>query len=342
MDLIVLNWNGFEDTKVCLMSLRGVDENKFRTVIVDNNSSTPEYDKLVSWCELNYSLVIEYSEETAVLGGHKEKELEMENISNNDYIVIIRNTRNHGFAKGNNIGIRYSLERGNNSVFLLNNDTVARENSINKLVDFFSHQDEYDLVTPQILYQNPKDVIWNCGGNINLFGKTKYLHANKKIIDVKQDDVIDINFITGCALMYRANKVGLLSEKFFFGEEDVELSLRSRKLDFKMGCLLSSIIEHKVGSSIKSGTRKKLGAIYLGYISRLVNVKSYFSGPRLFIIRTYWACHIFLNLCLIRRQSISKSLFFSAKVLKDSMLYEDVGYEVFIANINKDFCHGDD
>jgi len=337
VDLIILNWNGFDDTVACLKSVTENVVPGYRQIVVDNNSTADEYNKLLLWCKEHYDTVVEYSESQALEGGGLVTEGALNLIHVEKYIVLIRNQENYGFAGGNNVGIKYSITRGCGNVFLLNNDTIVQKNSLKTLLDFFRSNIKYDVVTPQIVYHQPNDIIWNCGGKINFFAKTKYINAMLPKIPASKQSVINIEFVTGCALMYRANKVGVLSEKFFFGEEDVELSLRCSKFGFNICCLTTAVIEHKVGGSIKPETRKRLGAVYLGYVSRLVNVKDYYKGFRLAVIRVYWAFHIFLNLLIVKRITLSRSFNFTRLVIKDSLKLEHVSIDIFQKYIGESF-----
>ena len=77
--ILILNWNGLEDTTECLQSLQKVSYSNYEVVVVDNGSE---------------------GDEAAVL---REKF--------GGSIHLLENDKNEGFAEGNNIGMRYALER---------------------------------------------------------------------------------------------------------------------------------------------------------------------------------------------------------------------------------------
>lgn len=91
--VVVLSWNGREDTLACLRSLEGEDS---EVIVVDNASEDGTAD--------------------AVTGAD-----------------LIRNERNLGYAGGMNVGIRHALERGADAVLLLNNDVEVEPGTIAKL-----------------------------------------------------------------------------------------------------------------------------------------------------------------------------------------------------------------
>ena len=90
--IIILNWNGYQDTVECLQSVRRLTYPSCKVIVVDNGSSDGSAAKL------------------------KEEFKE---------VFYIENKENLGFATGNNVGISYALENGADYILLLNNDTVV-------------------------------------------------------------------------------------------------------------------------------------------------------------------------------------------------------------------------
>src|SRR3954453_23907494 len=100
--VVVLSWNGREDTLRCLASLAAVEHAPLEMIVVDNGSSdgSPE----------------------AVEAGFPSA-------------VVIRMGRNAGFSGGVNAGIEAGIERGADAVLLLNNDMVVEPGFLGPLVD---------------------------------------------------------------------------------------------------------------------------------------------------------------------------------------------------------------
>ena len=89
--IVVLSFNGFEDTVDCLRSLSNERSSHFDLLVVDNNSAPP------------------------VAAEIRKAFPEIE---------IIELQENLGWAGGNNVGINLGLDRGYDWICLLNNDTV--------------------------------------------------------------------------------------------------------------------------------------------------------------------------------------------------------------------------
>jgi len=305
VNIIILNWNNSEDTIACLKSIQYLRDVRYRIILVDNGSNKGEYNTVLQWVNHNFEniQVIEKVSDKEQFNNVKGSEEQ-----GRESITIIRNLENYGFAKGNNIGIRYCLKFWKNDyVLLLNNDTEVEPDSIGKLVNFLEEHPNYQAATPQIRYYKPNDVIWNCGGNINWYKRRVYDYAETKISEVPQEGNKEITFITGCALLFKPVGCGLLSEKFFFGEEDFEFSLRMKKQQKKMACLYSSVIYHKVGRSIEKSSGMK-GRVVLFYLNRLINLRNYVNPLFWMVLYTVSLLYAFVLLTVKYRCGIYSSL----------------------------------
>ena len=75
----ILNYNTYEKTKKCIESCLKQKGIKYRILLIDNNSEDASFERLVA----------EYGET----------------------IDFLRNDYNYGYAKGNNLAIRFCLEK---------------------------------------------------------------------------------------------------------------------------------------------------------------------------------------------------------------------------------------
>jgi len=251
--IITLNWNGWKDTIACLDSLQRCEGN-FRIVIVDNGSTDDSINEIEK-----------YLSQTSQT--HKYE--------------LIRLEENYGFARGNNEAIRrMSHIEEIDHILLLNNDTIVEADFLTKLETYHLQHLEYKVLTPLICYYDSPTKIWNAGGWQH-FGFRKYYYADQNISILPSKQSCDISFVTGCALWFDKSLLdsskGILTERFFFGEEDFEFCLRMNQQKVKMACVLNSKIYHKVSSSTKS--TNTYGKIYLHYLNRFVDMRLHFSSP---------------------------------------------------------------
>lgn len=90
--VVILNWNGWQDTLDCLNSLLNSDNDNIKIIICDNGSSDNSINEINNWCSAEHNIGVA-------------------NISANDVnrnpstatstITLIHNQHNLGFAAGN-------------------------------------------------------------------------------------------------------------------------------------------------------------------------------------------------------------------------------------------------
>lgn len=223
--IIVLNWNGLADTQECLRSLHKVRYPGREVILVDN----------ASWGDDVRRLSDEFG----------------------DWVRIIGNDKNYGFAGGNNIGIRYALDHCSpDYVFLLNNDTVVAPDFLDHMVVAAGGDPDAGILGPRIYYYDfdgRRDVIWTAGGKIRWWHPWVYDGIGHNADDLpKYQSLRTVDWISGAAIMIRREvieKIGLLDSGYFFGTEDVEYSLKARAHGFKCLYVPAGVIWHKVGRS---------------------------------------------------------------------------------------------
>ena len=273
--IILLNWNGYKDTVECLASLFACVKQDFIWVVVDNGSENESVKEITSFLNdrgKDFSVV-------------KQGETPSSPLKAGQGIVYCLK-ENYGFAKGNNLGIalveQLAANEGSSKpshYLLLNNDTLVEPDFLEKLETFVREHPQYVALTPQIRYAEPRNKIWNCGGRL-FFGLRKYYYLDQDFTTIKQKEYIKINLITGCALFAKRELLGsegLLTNRFFFGEEDFDFSLRMQEQGKKMACVLDSVIYHKLGAS--RDVKKKIKFTYLHYLSRFIDVRQHWNNP---------------------------------------------------------------
>lgn len=277
--VVILNWNGEEDTIECLKSIRQSAPAGFVPVVVDNGSKPDSVERLKRECRHIFANTLFMKEKEVATRPPGTAQAEFSGYWDEDSLVFIENGENKGFAGGSNVGIRFAEIVGSEWVMLLNNDTVVSPGLFLELRKFLTNYPSFAALTAQIRYYKPNTRIQNCGGDLTYFGSRKYKFANKDASVLPKSDFSVITFITGCALLFQYKVVGALTEDFFFGEEDYELSLRMKKLGLEMACVHGAVVYHKVGATIARSS-KPLGAILVHYASRLVNTRNYYSSVR--------------------------------------------------------------
>jgi len=215
--VIVLNWNGLEDTIECVESLRKVTYPAMSVLVVDNGSE-----------------------------GHDASELRRRF---GDSIDLIENDKNYGFAEGNNIGIRYALEQlSPDYVLLLNNDTVVDPEFLSELVRSAESDHSIGIVGPKVLFYHEPSTLQSAGGTFNWWtGQASLIGCTQ--IDTGQFDVArDVDWVIGCALLAKASvirKIGLLYEGYFCYREEVDWCARCKGAGYAVRYVPKASIWHK-------------------------------------------------------------------------------------------------
>jgi GT2 family glycosyltransferase len=219
--VVVLNWNGRDDTLGCLESLRAVDYPNWEVLVVDNGSIDDSVD--------------------AVRKGYPEA-------------LVIEARSNLGFAGGNNLGLDAALGRGAEFVLLLNNDTTVAPDVLRELVRAAREYPEAAVLSAKIYFLNDPQRIWYAGTRWDQSGAA-FEHVGQGAVDNGTDfeRIQDTEYACGCAMFLRASTVraiGPLDERFFLLFEETDWCFRARKAGFR--CLLApgARVWHRVSASL--------------------------------------------------------------------------------------------
>lgn len=217
VSIIVLNYNGCEDTLACLRSLEHLTYPNFTVIVVDNHSSDGSVE--------------------AVRAAHPN-------------VKLIETGANLGFTGGNNVGIRYALQHGADYVMLLNNDTVSAPDMLDVMIEVMEAAPDIGVTGPMIYYYSAPDIIWSAGGAID------WARGTTDMIGLNEEDKAQfglsprpVDFVTGCCLLARREtweRAGLLDEKFFMYYEETEWCVRAGRAGFRIVHVPMAMLWHKI------------------------------------------------------------------------------------------------
>jgi len=298
--VVILNWNNYGDTFECLASIKKIPYTNYEIVLVDNGSTDGSA----------YKLREEFPD-----------------------IHVIFNPENLGFAAGCNMGIRYGLEKGADAILLINNDAILEPSSFEFAVDTLFSDKKFGIVGGKIKqYYNPnyiettgtRRIIWP-------IISTKAIGAGE--MDRGQYDKREERIaISGCLMLIKKEVfeiVGLLPEEYFFGCEDVDFCLNTRKKGFKIIYEPKFIAYHKGNKS--SGKSSKYICNYFLHRNLLIN--------RLLPLPILWRFLLFLYFRFyVYRQLIKREKFSpreARKIKKSILLAFRKGF--FLKKIDKYF-----
>jgi len=215
VSIIVLNWNGKQDTIGCLESLKKITYKNYEIILVDNGSD----DGSADYFEKNYP-----------------------------YVTLLKNKENLGFTGGNNVGIQYALKEGSDYIMLLNNDTIVDSNIINSCLNAFIQDEKLGLVGPKVVYYSNPENIWCAGCSYNpILGRAVMYGTFSKKKDFEKEERVD--WISFCVVMIKREvfeAIGFLDDNFFSSYEDLDFCLRSKKKGYLCGYAPSTVVKHKI------------------------------------------------------------------------------------------------
>ncbi|HEX4840325.1 MAG TPA: glycosyltransferase family 2 protein, partial [Rhabdochlamydiaceae bacterium] len=216
LSVVILNWNGKNDTLACLTSL----ENQglpFETIVVDNGSSDDS--------------VVEISKKFP-------------------QVILIETGKNLGYAGGNNVGIEYALKHGADVVLLLNNDTIVDRHFIRALLNASQAHPNVGIFGAYPLRMADPEKIDHLGGRWNSATATFDLIGLGEAKGFKTQQSLD--YVCGCSILIRRQvfeTVGLLEPTFFLFWEEADFCMRAKKAGFEIEICDEAQLLHKVSAS---------------------------------------------------------------------------------------------
>lgn len=167
---------------------------------------------------------------------------------------VLEQEANLGYAGGMNAGLSLAEADGIPLVLLLNNDAVVRPDCLRELTDSARRHPEAALFgTSQLqsdgVIRPPTFWFQWSDGRVRM-EETPAKHAEP--------------FLAGCALLVRTSclpRLGMLDDRYFLYCEDVELSMRARRLGLEVVPVPSAVVEHELSSS-SGGAKSPIVAYY--------------------------------------------------------------------------------
>lgn len=226
--LIVLNWNDKELSRKCLSSIEKVSYSNYEVLIVDNNSE----DGSVEFFKQHFP--------------------------NYDILALKDNLK---YAGGNNAAVDYLQPNEEDYLVFINNDTIVSSDFLDHLIDPFLNDPNCIITVPKILFAMDINKIWYAGGLVNMW-KGTIDHIGIRNFDApRYSFMMETDYATGCCLCISYNdfkKLNYFDTTFNMYCEDVDLSIRAKKMNRKIVYSPKSIILHSVSQSLGENSLKKI------------------------------------------------------------------------------------
>lgn len=265
--VVLVNYNGNKFLEECIISLRHQTYKNCSIILVDNCSTD---------CSLD------------ILKNYKE-------------VFLIKSKNNIGFAGGCNIGIRAALRLKADYILLLNTDTVAEPDLIEKLLKY---ADKNTVTTAKIYSDKYKKKIWYAAGYMD-FDKGRSYNISRPKNKSSQNETV--TFISGCCMLIHRKiwkSVGLMDENYFMYYEDDDLCMRFFKNSINMIYTSETGLWHKIGGS-GNGMWNGIKAYYM-VRNRLYFLSKYRNSFSIGICQILWETLKENVLCVPKNQKVYK------------------------------------
>ncbi len=254
VSIIILNYNGREDTLACLRSMEHLTYPTVEVIVVDNGSTDGSVE--------------------AFRAQHPR-------------FKLIETGANLGFTGGNNVGIHHALEQGADYILLLNNDTIVAPDMLDVMVDVMEADAHIGVAGPTIYYYDAPETIWSAGGGID------WTRGVTWMIGLDQEDKAQfglqprqVDFVTGCAILARRSvweQAGLLDDKFFMYYEETEWCVRARRAGFAIVHVPAAMVWHKISIAQRAASTR---TYYYMTRNRLLFLRNCHAGLRTWVNTT--------------------------------------------------------
>lgn len=220
---VLLNFRHVDDTVRCVASLRHSLARAQNVVIVDNEATDTTAEALATQLPT---------------------------------IPVISVDENLGYAGGNNLGIRYALERDADFVWLLNPDTEVRPTTLSRLLECADAHPDAGILGSRILYgSSSTPTIWFNGGSLDRrTAATAHHDDGQKDADVPEGCPRDVDYVTGAGMLVKRDvfiDTGMLPEDYFLYYEETAFNLSAQESGWRT--ILdprSKMIHHKRSTGI--------------------------------------------------------------------------------------------
>ena len=213
VSIIILNWNGVDDTLECLESVYRIQHAGLSVIVVDNGSR---------------------DDSCREIRAHFPQ------------VQLLENGANLGFAEGNNVGIRHAVMRGADFVFLLNNDTIVDPQIVTELLTAARLNGDMGIYGSKIYFHSEPDKIWYSGANWD-DDDCQFVHSLADITEVAVT-----GYACGCAMFISRKTleiIGLMDPVFFLTFEESDWCYRALRLGVKSYCVPTAKVWHKISAS---------------------------------------------------------------------------------------------
>lgn len=260
--IVILNWNGWQDTVELLSSLKEATYEPLLVIVIDNASTDQRSVKEIrGWLDTNQ---VSHSSCRHDVGSSALDKSQLSiSWDFGKFFLLIESTHNLGFCAGNNLGMECASILGAEHILILNNDTLVSPNFLEPMVEVAANDSQVGLVGGIITYCPDQQTIWWAGGEFDRFLNARRLLDTRSIEELPDKPSFETEWVSGCMMLIPTRiyqTFGGYEEDYFIWSEEWDYSLRVRQGGFHHVVATKSRICHKIGRSL--GIMKPLNYYY--------------------------------------------------------------------------------
>jgi GT2 family glycosyltransferase len=215
VSIVVVNFNGRELLKQCLLTLSKTDYSNYEIAVVDNASTDG------SLTEIKRSF------------------------GSDPQIKLVENSENVGHSEGCNIGAQ--ITKGRYLVFLDSDIEFKAENWLGELVKAMENDDTVGLAQAKIVLSEDKRCLDYVCVAVDALGTWAANYGSKEEKLKENFEILAAS--SGCCIVRREvfNQVGGFDADYFIYDDDTDLSLRARLRGYRILFVPSAVVIHRGG-----------------------------------------------------------------------------------------------
>ncbi len=237
---IVVTYNGAYWIEKCISSLINSDVKDHHIIVIDNCSS----DNTIDLIEEKFSVV-----------------------------ELIKNTKNLGFGKANNIGLKIALQRQADYVFLLNQDAWLEKNTLSKLIETHKLNPDYGIISPIQVNKNGKIDTHFLKFSFNNFD---FPLLSDVLLQKKTCNIYEVDFINAASWLLPVNtirEIGGFMPVFTHYGEDNNYCNRAKYFKIKIGITPGiKIVHDRKDSTSKNKLKNFFNRSFVKHLAIITNI----------------------------------------------------------------------
>jgi GT2 family glycosyltransferase len=256
--VVILNYFNWEETLNCIDSLQSEIHLIKHVIVVDNLSGNESLERIGQ--------------------GLKERNFIFEVVKSVDEktdktYILFQNSKNGGYASGNNVGIRLASSNGAGYIIVLNNDIRIKPNAITKMMNCISGSEEIGCVGPVVLEDEHYDlnfarcrykwfdhILLSGVGKVLIPAKISLKHHYLGLKEIGEKP-FPVDMISGSCMLFRTsalNIAGAFDENTFLYYEEAIICEKFRQQGLLTYVVPSAYVIHKHAASVKLQPKVKI------------------------------------------------------------------------------------